>query len=106
MDNVTCRNCDDKGHYAKDCPKPKDWSKVQCRLCGDMGHGAGRCPNPPKDDFGDLGADAGAGAGADYTTVTGAVEAEGDWMNSGTAADGGAAEDWNTTTEASAVAAW
>lgn len=67
-----------------------------------MGHGAGRCPNPPKDDFGDVG----AGAGADYTTATGAVEAEGDWMNSDAAADGGAAEDWNTTTEATAVAAW
>ena len=102
MNNVLCRNCDEKGHYAKECPKPKDWSKVQCRLCNEMGHGAGRCPNPPKDDSGEL------GAGADYMTTTDAVDVEGDWMNSDSAAaaEGGAAEDWNTATEAPAVSAW
>lgn len=24
MDNVQCRNCDEFGHFSKECPKPRD----------------------------------------------------------------------------------
>lgn len=41
-----CRNCEKYGHAAKECPEPKDWSKVQCNNCKEFGHTIKRCPNP------------------------------------------------------------
>jgi hypothetical protein len=35
---VTCRNCEKQGHFSRDCPEPKDWSKVQCQNCQEFGH--------------------------------------------------------------------
>ena len=32
-----CRNCDEIGHESRDCPKPKDWSRVQCNNCKEYG---------------------------------------------------------------------
>ncbi|XP_077201672.1 zinc finger CCHC domain-containing protein 7 isoform X2 [Paroedura picta] len=40
--NVTCRNCDKRGHLSKNCPTPK---KVHpCCLCAEMGHLQNTCP--------------------------------------------------------------
>lgn len=30
---VTCRNCDEMGHFSRDCTKKKDYSKVKCSNC-------------------------------------------------------------------------
>ncbi|XP_060093008.1 zinc finger CCHC domain-containing protein 7 [Heteronotia binoei] len=40
--NVTCRNCDKRGHLSKNCPTPK---KVPpCCLCAERGHLQNNCP--------------------------------------------------------------
>ncbi|XP_067409458.1 zinc finger CCHC domain-containing protein 7 [Emydura macquarii macquarii] len=40
--NVTCRNCDKRGHLSKNCPTPK---KVPpCCLCSERGHLQNTCP--------------------------------------------------------------
>ena len=31
--NATCRNCDEKGHFSRDCSKPRDWSRFECSIC-------------------------------------------------------------------------
>lgn len=31
---------------SRECPKPKDWSRVNCTNCSKYGHGAKRCPEP------------------------------------------------------------
>ena len=28
---------------SKECPKPRDWSRVKCSRCGEMGHTQVRC---------------------------------------------------------------
>lgn len=101
MANMQCRNCDEMGHSSRECPKPRDYSKVQCRNCGEsklnqplrvlmpanfvsVGHGAARCKNPaaapPEMDAGaggefSGGADFGGAAEAGGATV----EASGGW---------------------------
>jgi cellular nucleic acid-binding protein len=40
---MKCRNCDEFGHGSRECPKPRDYSRVQCRNCGEMGHTIARC---------------------------------------------------------------
>ncbi|KAL6907096.1 hypothetical protein GGI43DRAFT_396623, partial [Trichoderma evansii] len=42
-------NCEETGHYSKECPKPRDWSKVQCSNCEEYGHTKVRCKQPPKE---------------------------------------------------------
>ena len=32
---------------SRECPEPKNWSKVKCQNCGEMGHGKARCDKPP-----------------------------------------------------------
>nr|XP_056704579.1 zinc finger CCHC domain-containing protein 7 [Euleptes europaea] len=40
--NITCRNCDKRGHLSKNCPTPK---KVPpCCLCAERGHLQNNCP--------------------------------------------------------------
>lgn len=58
------------GHMARDCPEPKDWSKVKCNRCGEselipdpaqlsdslanhetVGHTVKRCPQPEEGGF-------------------------------------------------------
>ncbi|XP_054843247.1 zinc finger CCHC domain-containing protein 7 [Eublepharis macularius] len=40
--NVTCRNCDKRGHLSKNCPTPK---KIPpCCLCAERGHLQNNCP--------------------------------------------------------------
>ncbi|KAF1987476.1 hypothetical protein K402DRAFT_375542, partial [Aulographum hederae CBS 113979] len=73
---------------SKECPKPRDYSRVECRNCGEKGHTAVRCKQPKPEDgegFGDsggFGAAAAAGGGWD---TGGAVDAaaSGGWDNGG-----------------------
>lgn len=71
------------GHFSRECPKPRDWSRVQCQQCQQFGHTVARCKNPPAESSsvpnGEIGAD---------TTATGG------WNDSGvdTGTSGGG---WN-----------
>lgn len=40
---VRCRKCNEFGHFAAKCNKPK--KRVVCFMCGDEGHRETRCPN-------------------------------------------------------------
>lgn len=40
---VRCRKCNEVGHYATKCTKPK--KRVVCFMCGEEGHRETRCPN-------------------------------------------------------------
>ncbi|XP_073518624.1 zinc finger CCHC domain-containing protein 7 [Phyllobates terribilis] len=42
--NVTCRNCNHRGHLSKSCPEPK--KLPACCLCGRRGHLQYDCPDP------------------------------------------------------------
>ena len=88
---LRCRNCDAEGHVSKECPQPKDWSRVTCSNCGNKGHGMKRCPEPQKEDEDaeDAGASGGGGGGWD----DGAPAAGGNW-GANDAAAGGSASDW------------
>lgn len=66
---MTCRNCDAQGHISKDCPQPRDWSRVKCSNCGEMGHTKVRCTQPAQDLDEQDGGDGGYGGGG-----SGAVE--------------------------------
>ncbi|XP_032583072.1 zinc finger protein GIS2-like [Drosophila sechellia] len=39
---LRCYNCNSKGHWAKECRKPKR-VKGSCYACGEMGHFAAKC---------------------------------------------------------------
>jgi len=64
------------GHIGRECPKPRDWSRVKCTNCQEMGHTQVKCQNPPKEegeggdkfDFrGDGGG--GSGGGGDFSNA-------------------------------------
>lgn len=40
---VRCRNCNELGHIAVNCKRPK--KRIVCYMCGDDGHRETRCPN-------------------------------------------------------------
>ena len=43
--DLTCPNCNEKGHTGQDCPKPKvELSKRKCFICGTPGCVAKTCP--------------------------------------------------------------
>ena len=45
-DAITCANCNNEGHRARDCPEPRKTSRGKgCRNCGQEGHIACNCPN-------------------------------------------------------------
>ena len=35
---------------SKECPKPRDYTRVKCQNCGEMGHTKVRCKQPPKEE--------------------------------------------------------
>ncbi|XP_070145044.1 uncharacterized protein [Drosophila kikkawai] len=41
--DLRCANCNSKGHFAKECLKPKR-EPGSCYACGTMGHFVGQCP--------------------------------------------------------------
>ncbi|MCJ1393302.1 hypothetical protein MMC18_006174 [Xylographa bjoerkii] len=63
--------CPKMGHFSKECPKPRDYSKVKCTNCDEMGHTKVRCKAPPKDEGGDGGArDYGADTSGGFESST------------------------------------
>ncbi|XP_041451855.1 cellular nucleic acid-binding protein homolog [Drosophila obscura] len=40
---LRCANCNSRGHFAKDCLKPKR-EPGSCYACGAFGHLVGQCP--------------------------------------------------------------
>lgn len=45
VSTVTCRNCDEVGHFSQDCTKPRDWSRVKCNNCGESKFPSPECLN-------------------------------------------------------------
>lgn len=80
------------GHFSKECPKPRDWSRVQCSQCQQFGHTVVRCKAAPVEASGDLGFDndngdatAGAASGGwnDAGNEEQGVTSGGGWNNAG-----------------------
>jgi len=40
-----CRNCHKEGHNSKECPEPRSAEGVECRKCNETGHFSKDCPN-------------------------------------------------------------
>ncbi|KAI1347000.1 hypothetical protein F5Y01DRAFT_296360 [Xylaria sp. FL0043] len=82
MSKVQCRNCDEYGHDSRLCPKPRDYSRIQCQNCGEMGHTKVRCKKETvaPDDF-----DTANAADGGFT----AEPASSDWMKEAAATSGG-----------------
>lgn len=63
-----------EGHVSRDCPKPRDWSRVTCQNCGKTGHTKVRCKEPPKEGEESFAAGEGfggeSGAAGDDTNAT------------------------------------
>ena len=118
----TCRNCDEKGHFTKECPKPRDYSRVKCSNCeqstlraaqtlntsniGAVGHGKARCPLPPKEEGADGGFGAADGGFGGDDGGFGATEtnAGGDWNAGGDAGNNASA--WSTEPAAAVSTTW
>ena len=104
------------GHFSKDCPKPRDYSKVKCSNCDQsmsaallclhriacadkkiVGHTKVRCKEPIKevDDDGGFGAGGDTG-GFDAPPAVGGGDA---WA----AGSGGATDEWGTAPAATTV---
>ena len=45
--DITCRNCNRKGHYSDRCPSPKR-QRVICYKCNQPGHYSDKCQNTEK----------------------------------------------------------
>lgn len=85
---MKCRNCDEEGHASRECPKPRDWSRVKCRNCNNFGHGEKRCPEPPAETAGSDWGDAGGSTAAAGGWGDASVESTGNWADDTTAAAG------------------
>jgi cellular nucleic acid-binding protein len=94
---------------SRECPKPKDWSRVKCTNCSKYGHGKMRCPEPEAtgDSYG------GGGNGWDAPTDTGAATGgwynatvepatTGGWVGDDLGSGGGMGESWADQTTAEA----
>lgn len=88
------------GHTSRECPKPRDYSRVTCTNCGEKGHTKVKCKQPVKEEDG-TGAgfdevDNGAGGGLDTAPAGGNAGGEGAWNDSApAAASGGGGDSWN-----------
>lgn len=114
---MVCRNCDETGHGSRECPKPRDYSRVECTNCHKseletlpacsyllnlfplVGHTKVRCKEPEADanagagDFNGDGESGDMGTGGDFGggDNTAAPAPAGDW-NTGTSTGWDAAE--------------
>ncbi|OAL02324.1 hypothetical protein IQ06DRAFT_293010 [Phaeosphaeriaceae sp. SRC1lsM3a] len=79
------------GHFSRDCPKPRDYSKVQCSNCQQFGHTVKRCKEPiaEGDAMGDGGAVCGGDGGWGNTDDTGAASGGGEASWGGDSGGGG-----------------
>ncbi|KAI1179155.1 hypothetical protein F4777DRAFT_534550 [Nemania sp. FL0916] len=96
MSKVQCRNCDEYGHESRGCPKPRDYSRVQCQNCGEMGHTKVRCKKPTvsPDDFGEV--NDGLKTGTDGNGGVVELDSSG-WKVAGTSEEtSGDVGDWKT----------
>ncbi|PSN66596.1 hypothetical protein BS50DRAFT_634102 [Corynespora cassiicola Philippines] len=75
---MKCRNCDGIGHMSKECPKPRDYSRIQCNNCKKYGHTIKRCDQP----------------------IVESVDGGGGWNNGG---DSGASGNWANNDSTSAA---
>ncbi|KAI1186055.1 hypothetical protein F5B17DRAFT_376377 [Nemania serpens] len=95
MSKVQCRNCDEYGHESRGCPKPRDYSRVQCQNCGETGHTKVRCKKDtvPPDEFGtgNDGFAAGGPASSDWVKEAAPNADSGDGDAWGHTADGNGA---------------
>jgi hypothetical protein len=83
---MQCRNCDEMGHSSRECPKPRDYSKVQCKNCNEcrfaselqlvdsitnlvVGHTVVRCKAPKPEGDSSNAAGGGDGWGNDAGTT-------------------------------------
>ena len=48
-----CFNCDSENHISKECPLPRDYSRVKCKTYGEMGHTEVRCKSGDDAPYGD-----------------------------------------------------
>lgn len=87
---------------AKDCPKPRDMSRVKCMNCSEMGHFKSKCPKPVvEDDAGDAGNGGFDNGGLDNSAGFDNGGDGGSW-NAPTAADNG----WQTSGGGAGGSAW
>lgn len=121
--NSTCRNCDQVGHFSKDCPEPRDWSKVKCNTCGEsessrpsslgltdtiattVGHTVRKCPQANAEGGG--GGFGGANGAIGYEDATNGdtgAAADSSWETAGAAA-ADPSSGWGTVPEAPAATA-
>jgi hypothetical protein len=79
---------------SRECPEPRDWSKVQCSTCQEFGHTYKRCKAPAANEGGDDAgmADGGPVGGWSAGDDAGASGGDGGWNAGGDA--GGASGGW------------
>ena len=114
----TCRNCDEKGHFTKECPKPRDYSRIKCSNCEQskiqdsqtlnisdiaaVGHTKVRCPMPPKEEGADVGAENGGFGNGDGGFGAPETNGGGDWNAGGDT--GNNASSWGAEPSGAATA--
>ena len=76
-----------EGHTGRECPKPRDYSRVTCQNCGEKGHTKVRCKQPPKEEDGEGFGSGNAGQGG--ADAAGGYGASNDWESHAMGADSG-----------------
>lgn len=98
--SILTRDSDADDHQWRDCPNPKDWSRVTCRNCGEKGHTIARCKQPKKEEEGARGADA---SGGFESADAGAGGGSGDWNDAAAPTGGSGQAAWETPAAAVSV---
>jgi len=104
---LTLTQCDQPGHFSRECTEAKDWGKVKCRHCGEMGHASEKRCDPEKQAaYAAAHAAAGNDAIGDTNDFSNAGAAGGDdgWAHSGNNFRGSGQADWETDGAPSAPA--
>lgn len=81
---------------SRECPLPKDWSRVKCTNCSKFGHGAKRCPEA------EVTGDSYGGGSNDWDAPTNSGAATSAWAGDDSGSGEGTGESWadQATTEA------